>query len=52
MIKEKVMIKAETKTVKFTKADKIKFIILVSTILTVALSVVYNIIYNSANCTF
>jgi cell division protein FtsL len=50
MIKEKVMIKAET--VKFTKSDKIKFIILVSTILTVALSVVYNIIYNSANCTF
>ena len=36
MIKEKVMTKAETKTVQFTKADKIKFSILVSTILTVA----------------
>jgi cell division protein FtsL len=52
MIKETVMTKAETKTVQFTKADKIKFSILVSTILTVALSVVYNIISHGIHCTF
>jgi cell division protein FtsL len=52
MIKEKVMTKTETKTVKFTKSDKIKFSILVSTILTVSLSIVYNIFHHGIHCSF
>jgi cell division protein FtsL len=52
MIKETVMTKATTTTVQFTKADKVKFSILVATILTVVLGVVYNITYHGIHCTF
>jgi hypothetical protein len=52
MIKETVMTKATTAPVQFTKADKVKFSILVATILTVVLGVVYNITYYGIHCTF
>jgi hypothetical protein len=52
MIKETVMTKATTSTVQFTKADKVKFSILISSIVTVILGVVYNIVYHGIHCTF
>jgi hypothetical protein len=52
MIKETVMTKATTTTVQFTKADKVKFSILISSIVTVILGVVYNIVYHGIHCTF
>jgi hypothetical protein len=52
MIKETVMTKATTTTVQFTKADKVKFSILISSIVTVVLGVVYNIAYHGIHCTF
>ena len=52
MIKETVMTKATTATVQFTKSDKVKFSILISSIVTVILGVVYNIVYHGIHCTF
>ena len=46
------MTKATTATVQFTKADKVKFSILISSIVTVILGVVYNIVYHGIHCTF
>jgi hypothetical protein len=46
------MTKATTTTVQFTKADKVKFSILISSIVTVILGVVYNIVYHGIHCTF